>query len=128
MTNHQTFGEFFKELRGRNKHTLRHFCSENGFDPSNVSKLERGIFPAPENEEKLEEYARALNLKKGTSDWIKFFDLASVSRKTFSAKNIEDPEIVHLLPVLFRTIENKNVTAEDLDQLIKLIKSDKTTE
>jgi transcriptional regulator with XRE-family HTH domain len=122
----KTFGSFFKELRIRGKKTLRSFCSENGFDASNISKLERGIFPAPESSEKLEKYAKALGIKFGSEEWIEFLDLASCSRKTISLESIENLEVVNRLPILFRTLENKNLTGEDLDRLIELIKSNES--
>ena len=45
-----TFGELFKKLRLRLGMTLRKFCEENDFDPGNISKLERGLLPAPQSE------------------------------------------------------------------------------
>lgn len=125
-TKNKTFGSFFKELRIRNGKTLRKFCNENGFDSSNISKLERNIFPAPESTEKLENYANALEINRGSSDWIEFFDLASTSRKMISLENVKDPDVINRLPVLFRTLGNKNLTGEDLDRLIELIKSDES--
>lgn len=45
------------------------------------------------------------------------------SRKTISLESIENLEVVNRLPILFRTLENKKLTGEDLDRLIELIKS-----
>ena len=40
-----TFGSYFKELRTKKGRTLRRFCELHGFDPGNISRLERGVFP-----------------------------------------------------------------------------------
>jgi transcriptional regulator with XRE-family HTH domain len=51
------FGAFFKEMRIGQEMTLRHFCERHGYDPGNISKLERGLLPPPQSEAKLTEYA-----------------------------------------------------------------------
>ena len=122
MVKERTFGEFFKELRARRRLTLRQFCEDNGFDPGNISKMERGVFPAPRSEDKLEEYAKALGLKKGSAEWLDFFDRASVSNRTFNVKELKNEALIHKLPALFRTLDNKKVDGKKLDELIELIK------
>lgn len=122
MAGAKTFGTFFRELRLRVSPTLRQFCSDNSFDPGNISKIERDVFQAPTSSEKLNEYAKALKLKQGSEDWINFFDLAAVSNKSMGVDKIEDREILNRLPNLFRTLENKELTAEQLDKLIEMIK------
>lgn len=117
-----TFAEFFKEKRMTLGLTLRQFCQKNGFDPGNISKLERGVFAAPQTEEKLEEYAKALKLKKGSDEWIGFFDLAAVSNRDLGMMKLKNESIIEKLPILFRTLDNKELTAEKLDQIIELIK------
>jgi len=74
------FGSYFKEMRIKRRLTLRLFCETFGFDPGNISKLERGLLPPPQSKEKLEQYAQALGLRKGSSAWYEFFDLAAASR------------------------------------------------
>lgn len=116
------FGEFFKQKRMGVGFTLRQFCQQNGFDAGNISKLERGVFAAPQSEEKLEEYAKALKLKRGSADWIEFFDLAAVSNRNLDLMKIKNGDLIKRLPVLFRTLDNKELTEDKLDQIIELIK------
>jgi len=59
------FGPYFKDLRIRRKLTLRQFCLEHGYDPGNISKLERGLLPPPDSDAKLTEYAKALKVRRG---------------------------------------------------------------
>lgn len=117
-----SFGEFFKGLRLDNKMTLRGFCSKNGFDPSNVSKIERGIWPPPEADEDRMKYAKALALKKGTSNWDRFMDLAVAGTRTFKVRNVTDEEVLQKLPVLFRSVDKADLTPDQLDKIIKYVK------
>ena len=72
------FGEFIKELRVRRRLGLREFCLENGYDPSNWSKIEREVSPPPRDEDMLRIWAKQLGLKQGSEDWLRFFDYAAV--------------------------------------------------
>lgn len=119
-----SFGDFFKAKRTALGLTLREFCEKNGFDPGNISKLERGLLPAPQAEDKLREYAKSLNIKLQSDDYIEFTDLASVSSRNFTPKRITDEDVLKKLPVLFRTIDNKELTEEKLDRIIKMIKDE----
>lgn len=116
------FGDFFKKKRIESGLTLRRFCEKYGFDPGNMSKLERGILPPPESREKLEEYARYLGLKKGSNDWYQFFDLATTARGRIPEEIMRDEEIVAKLPTLFRTLRGKKIADEKLEELIRKIK------
>jgi len=122
MSINKTFSEFFKEKRMALGLTLRQFCQKNGFDPGNISKLERGVLAAPQAEEKLGEYAKTLRLKKGTEEWVEFFDLAAISNGNLGMMKLKNENIIDKLPILFRTLDNKKLTPEKLDQIIELIK------
>ena len=65
------FGEFVKARRQARGLTLRVFCEKNGFDPGNLSRLERGLTPPPHDEKKLAEYALALGLSE-RSGWARY--------------------------------------------------------
>ncbi|MBI5739449.1 MAG: helix-turn-helix domain-containing protein [Nitrospirae bacterium] len=119
-----TFGEFFNIKRRDLGLTLREFCRQNGFDVGNMSKMERDLLSPPQDREKLETYAKALKIKKGTDDWINFFDLASVFSGRIPEDIMRDEKIVSALPLLFRTIKDKAVTEKDLDDIIKTLRDE----
>src|SRR5574341_213627 len=98
------FGAFFKELRIRRKETLRQFCEVHGYDPGNISKLERGLLQPPESEAKLTDYAKALGIRRGSDDWHQFFDLARASQGKLPPELLRKREVVARLPLLFRTL------------------------
>ena len=116
------FGEFFRAMRAKRRLSLREFCLANGFDPGNLSRLERGLLPPPESREKLETYAKALRLKKGSDEWYTFFDLAAAERGRIPEDVLSDGELVSKLPVLFRTLRGQRVDDEALDDLVERIR------
>jgi len=116
------FGALFKECRIAAGKTLRAFCSEHGFDPGNISKIERGRMGPPESEAKLAEYAEALGLRYGTDEWIEFFDLAAAERGRIPQDILNDEEVVGKLPLLFRTLRGQKIDEGHLDALVERIR------
>ena len=115
------FGKFFKARRQALGLTLREFCLKHKLDPGNMSRLERGILPPPQNRDRLEKYANCLGLKRGNGDWHTFFDLAAVSKGRIPAKLMEDEDLVAKLPLIFRALQGKRVTHKRLDDLVKKV-------
>lgn len=115
------FGDFFKEKRLTLDKSLRQFCLENDFDAGNISKLERGLFNPP-GERELKKYAKALSIKEGSDDWMKFCDLAAAGRGEIPNDILSDAQVVDKLPLFFRTLRGEKVPEKDLDSLINLIK------
>ena len=102
---------------------LREFCRENGYDPSNWSKIEREVLPPPRDEDTLRTWAKQLGLKQGSEDWLKFFDYAAVDSGRIPDYVLKDEKLVAQLPVFFRTLSGQKPSREDLDKLVELIKS-----
>src|SRR5881296_93980 len=117
------FGEFLKEIRERQRLGLREFCLENGYDPSNWSKVERGVLPPPRDEDTLRTWAKQLGLKQGSDDWLKFFDYAAVDAGRIPDYVLKDEKLVAQLPVFFRTLSGNKPSDEELEKLVELIKS-----
>lgn len=116
------FGEFFKAKRQGLGLTLREFCLKHKLDPGNLSRLERGLLPPPQDRDRLEEYARYLGLKQGNDEWYHFFDLAAAAKGRIPEELMEDKEVVAKLPLVFRTLRGKRLSDKELDDLVKKIK------
>ena len=116
------FGAYFRELRAQLNLPLRQFCIANGYDAGNISKLERGMLPAPSSDDKIRGYARALKLRKGTDEWGRFFDLAAVSRREIPDDIMNDEELVRRLPLVFRTLRGQKIGDAQLNALINKIR------
>jgi transcriptional regulator with XRE-family HTH domain len=122
MSAGRSFGEFFKQRRIVLRKTLRQFCQENRLDPGNISKLERGLLPPPQDRSKLEEYAKCLRIKEGSDDYYTFFDLARISAGQIPEDVLADSVVADKLPILFRTLRGQKVSEEKLKELVEIIK------
>ena len=119
-----TFGGFFKKKRIESGLTLREFCRRNGFDPGNISRLERGILAPPKSEETKTRYADALGIKKGTDDWLEFCDHAAAESGKLPDDISEDEYLLKHLPVLFRTIRDAKLSEEEIRKLIDIVRKE----
>lgn len=116
------FGQFFKDRRIAAGMTLRRFCLENSLDPGNLSKLERGRLAPPKSATTLDKYAAALGLKKGTSEYQEFLDLAALEAGMIPPDVKDDAELLESLPVFFRTARGRRPSEEEVERLIEIIR------
>jgi transcriptional regulator with XRE-family HTH domain len=98
------FGDFFRARRKALGLTLRDFCRRNGFDPANVSRLERGLVAPPQAQRILESYATALKLERGTDQGDRFFALAAAATGRIPQEYLQDQGTAGRLPSLFRRL------------------------
>src|SRR3989344_3869204 len=123
MNKHQTFtvqpfGEFFRSKRVALGLTLRAFCERYGYDPGNISRLERNILPPSLDDERLAGYAAALKISRGSEEWILFCDLAHTAKGKIPEDLKSDKDTVDLLPAFFRTMRNKKLDRDKLEKLV----------
>ena len=122
MGNLKKFGKILKELRIKKELGLREICKLVNYDPSNWSKIERGIISPPSEEKVLREWAKALGLSKKTKEFQEFTDEAMVAQGIIPQDILSQKNAVKHLPAFFRTLRNEKPTKEEIDQLIKLIR------
>lgn len=115
------FGEIFKKRRLKIGKTLRQFCLDNGLDPGNISKIERGILPPPQSREKLSHYAKCLGIEEGSDEWLEFFDIARTDVGRIPEDLLSDKNIVAQLPLVFRTIKGQKLTGEQLEKFARAL-------
>lgn len=117
-----SFGEFFRKRRLAQGLTLRAFCVRYGYDPGNISRLERNILPPSLDDEKLAGHATALKIERDSEDWVMFHDLAHITKGKIPQDIKNDEEVTKLLPAFFRTMRNKKIDKQKLEKLIELLK------
>ncbi len=117
-----TFGGFVKDLRMKKSLTLREFCRISHLDPSNWSKIERGLFPPPKSKRLLHEIAMVLDLDEGSEDYTTIIDLAAIA--FIPTELLSDQQVIEKLPVFFRTVRGEKPNREELEGLIDLLKKE----
>ena len=120
------FGEFIKKRRLDQGITLREFCRLTEIDPSNWSKIERGVKSPPQDEMRLRQIAEILNIQIGTSLWEEMKDMVKVDAGAIPEDICSNRRILNSLPIFFRTLRNEK--PEDLERLIDLIRKSETSE
>ena len=110
------FGALLKDIRIAKGLTLRQCCELLGVDPSNWSKLERGITPAPKDPAILETWADSLELTGEARQ--RFLDMAALSRRELPADIASDEKVMAALPAFFRAARGHELTARELQGLV----------
>ena len=116
-----SFGETLKRLRLSAGIGLRKFAEMVDTKPSNLSAIEHGRRGAPTDSAKLEEMAETLGLSRDSDGWDGFFDAARRERGGLPA-DVRHMADRRLVPTLLRTIDNKQLTEEQVADLIDDIK------
>ena len=114
------FGKILKDLRIKKELTLRACCRAVDYDPSNWSKIERGLMSPPSNKKTLLKWAKTLGIKK--DEVQKFIDEANLAQGIIPQDILSKNDAVSFLPAFFRTLRNKKPTKKEIDKLIRLIK------
>jgi len=121
-----TFGELLKNLRIAQKKTLRQFCLEHGHDPSNWSKLERGVNRPSHDGRTVARWARQLGLKPGTEQWQDFMERAKLASNELPKSVLSNEELMKKLPAFFCTVQGTELGENELQDLIVKIKETHT--
>jgi transcriptional regulator with XRE-family HTH domain len=119
--NLQQFGKTLKALRAKNEMSIREVCQLIGYDPSNWSKIERGLIPPPSDRKTLTQWGKALKVEQGKLS--KFVDEAQIAQGIIPNDLLSKNEMLELMPAFFRTLRNRKPTKEEIDKLIQLIKN-----
>ena len=107
------FADLIKNLRIEKRLTLREFCSQIGFDPSNWSKIERGVNPPPTDVTFLEKLAEFFGLNRQKKQEL--FDAAAIGRGELPADLADDKIFVKALPAFFRAARNHGLSPKQLE-------------
>jgi transcriptional regulator with XRE-family HTH domain len=121
--NLQNFGAKLKKIRIEQGLSLREICRITNYDPSNWSKVERGVISPPSDEKVLSKWAKALRLKQNTKEFQRFIDEARIAQGIIPQDILAGNNAIDFLPAVFRTLRNEKPSKEEIDQLIQLIRN-----
>jgi len=113
-----TFGEFFRRKRINLGFTLRSFCERYSYDPGNISRMERNILSPSIDSEKLAGYATALKIPRDSEEWTTFFDLAHAAKGRIPEDIQNNPKLLSVLPLFFRTARGEKLSKDKIKQLV----------
>lgn len=118
-----TFGALLKKLRIEEADIgLRAFADLINMKPSNLSNMERDRIPPPANREAIDRIGDALGLPIGDPRRNELFDLAAKAKNRIPADVAEAVKEQPGIPVLVRTVANKQLSEEKLKELAEYIK------
>lgn len=106
------FHEMVKGLRADLGVSLRRFCLGHNLDPSNWSKLERGVLAPPRDPEVLGRWADALGLKQGTEAWQEFMDASELARGQVPRDLLKKPDQRKQIFSFIRSLREEAETAK----------------
>ena len=115
------FTDTIKSLRLEKRLTLRDFCERVGLDPSNWSKVERGVTPPPSDMGVLERLADFFGLA-GTEK-LAFMDAAALQRREIPPDVADNAILQKALPAFFRAARGHKLSDAELKALAADIKS-----
>ncbi|MBN2020007.1 MAG: helix-turn-helix domain-containing protein [Sedimentisphaerales bacterium] len=119
----RTFGKLLKKLRIEEaKIGLRAFASMINMKPSNLSNIETGRIAPPASSEAIKTICDSLGLSSNDPHREKLFDLAAKSKNRIPADVADAVKKQRGIPVLVRTVANKQLSEKKLRELAEYIK------
>ena len=119
----ETFGQYLKKLRLAAGYGLRRFAALIEMKASNLCDIEHNRRAMPS--EYLEPVAEALGLAQGSKEWDKFFDMARKAEEL--PADVQHVARRRFVPALLRTIDNVQLSDDDIKKLIDEIQGRKPT-
>ena len=120
----ETFGQYLKKLRLAAGYGLRRFAALIEIKASNLCDIEHNRRAMPS--EYLEPVAEALGLARGSKEWDKFFDLARKAKEL--PADVQHVARRRFVPALLRTIDNVQLSDDDIKKLIDEIQGRKPSQ
>lgn len=116
------FGELLQERRREIRLTLRDFAQRAEMDPGNLSKIERGRLAPPQDAGVLDRLCGALEYEPGDPRAQMLRDVAAIQNGRIPHDILENEEVMARMPILLRTVNNRQLSPEQVDRLVEMIR------
>ena len=113
------YGELLRETRVERDITLRELSRRSDIDVAYLSRIERVTIPPPQKDELLDAINEALGLTAGEAKKMK--DQAAMDNSQLPKDIKQDFKGAVGIPMLLRTVANKKLTSEEIQDLIRHI-------
>lgn len=117
-----TFGGMLRERRKELRLGLREFALRADVDAGNLSKIERGKLNPPQMPEIIDRICLALEYDTDSQEAETLRDQAAAENGRVPEEILSDASVLSRMPVLLRTVHNKQLSPEQLDKLIEMIR------
>jgi transcriptional regulator with XRE-family HTH domain len=114
------FGQYVKGLREKRGLSLRKFCRLANLDPSNWSKVERGLLSPPRSRKVLNDITSVLLIPKDSDEWHMIFDMAAIGH--IPVDLVGGARVAERLPIFFRIARGAKLDPAALKELMELLK------
>ena len=116
----QKFGVMLREMRAKNAITLRELSMVSDVDLGYLSRLERGSVPPPQKNELLESIITGVRATQEEAQSLR--DQADQDNKAFPRDIADRMKEMEGVPLLLRTVANKELSKEELEKITEYIK------
>jgi len=116
------FGELVKARRAELRLTLRECAMRARIDPGNLSRIERGRSAPPQDDAVLYRMLDALQwLDSDKTQHLR--DMSATQNGRIPIDILADEKVMSAMPILLRTVANKQLDASQVDKLVEMIKN-----
>jgi transcriptional regulator with XRE-family HTH domain len=116
------FGELIQRRRAELRLTLRDCAVRADLDPGNLSRIERGRVAPPQDAAVLARLIDAIELT-GTTRAQELIDVAATQNGRIPGDILSNQAVMSALPILLRTVNNKQLDGTQLQKLVEIIKN-----
>jgi transcriptional regulator with XRE-family HTH domain len=117
------FGDLLRNRRAELRLGLRDFALRADLDPGNLSKIERGRLNAPQDRAIVDRICLALEWDLDGAAAQRARDVAALENGRIPEDLLEDEALLAKLPVLLRTVHNRQLEPDEVEKLIEIIRA-----
>lgn len=118
-----TFGRLIRLRRGELEMRLGELARRADLDAGNLSRIENGRVPPPQNEAVLSRIFMALDLEADGPTAKHLRDVAAIENGRIPHDIVADEQIMAQMPLLLRSVAKHRLNPEEVDRLVGLIRN-----